>query len=168
MGVKARVARGTVWVDGAGLELLGTPVEGWVPVPPSALVLATRTVALTPATASEALGHGAEGLAAFGRAALACIAADMAAAGRSQSCGSTGFRSWTSELSTQVYGELAGVVHEGTAQVAATEERALLAACRLVGAAARCDVVEPPRGALLAARDPLAAIARRRDSAPGR
>ena len=159
MGVKARVARGTVWVDGAGLELLGTPVEGWVPVPPSALVLATRTVALTPATASEALGHGTEGLAAFGRAALACIAADMAAAEEESELRLDRLQELDSQLSTQVYGELAGVVQEGAAQVAATEERALLAACRLVGAAARCDVVEPPRGALLAARDPLAAIA---------
>ena len=69
-----------VWVDAAGLELMGAPAEGWVPVPPSAWVQATRTVTLTPSTASEALGHGAEGLAAFGRAVLACIAADMAAA----------------------------------------------------------------------------------------
>jgi hypothetical protein len=137
MGVKARVARGTVWVDGAGVELLGTPVEGWIPVPPSALVLAMRTVALTPATASEALGHGTEGLAAFGRAALACIAADMAAAEDESELRLDRLQELDSQLSTQVYGELAGVVQEGAAQVAATEERALLAACRLVGAAAR-------------------------------
>jgi ATP-binding cassette subfamily C protein len=122
-------------------------------------VLATRTVTLTPLTASEALGHGAEGLASFGRAALACIAADMAAAEEEAELRLDRLQELESELSTQVYGELAGVVHEGTAQVAATEERALLAACRLVGAAALCDVVEPPRGALVAARDPLAAIA---------
>src|SRR6185436_3333321 len=117
------------------------------------LVQATRTVTLTPLTASEALGHGAEGLAAFGRAALTCIAADMAAAEEEAELRLDRLQELESELSTQVYGELAGVVHEGSAQVASTEERALLAACRLVGDAARCGVVEPARGARPACGD---------------
>ena len=159
MGARARVARGTVWVDAAGLEVLGAPGEGWVPVPPGAWVQTTGTVALTPVTATEALGRGLEGLATFGRAALGRIATDMAAAAEESELRLDRLQELESELSTQVYGELAGVVHEGSAQVAATEERALLAACLLVGDAARCQVVEPARGALLVARDPLAAVA---------
>ena len=116
-------------------------------------------MALTPVTAAEALGRGREGLATFGRAVLARIAADMAGAEQAAERRLDRLQELDAELSMQVYGELAGVVLEGTAQVAATGEGALLAACRLVGDATRCEVVVPARGALLAARDPLEAIA---------
>ena len=136
-GDQARVARGTAWVDAAGLELLGAPGTGWVPVPPGAWVEATAPVALTPVTAPEARpwqrGPG-----------------DLRARRAGPLRGGHGGRGRGIGLgSNQLQGAGRRAEHEGLwrarrrrargapAQVAATGEGALLAACRIVGAAGR-------------------------------
>jgi NHLM bacteriocin system ABC transporter ATP-binding protein len=163
-GTQARAARGTVWVDSAGLTVLGASGRGWIPIPPGAWVQSTEFTSVTPVTARGALEHGRGGLATFGRAVLGRISVDAAVA-REQSERHLDHREQQdAALSTQVYTELAGIVRDRGAQVTATSGGdALLAACRLVGAAAGFDVIQPARGAVLAAREPLAAIAQASD-----
>ena len=158
-GALARAARHTVWVDAAGLSVLGSPATGWVPLPPTAWVRAAGHVTVTPSTAGEALAHGLDGLASFGAAALARIGVDLTAAGAAADDRLQRLGEQDAELGARMYGELVAVVHAGGAQTTTTGEGALLAACRLVGRVGGFDVIEPTRSAALAAREPLAAIA---------
>ncbi|MBD0282208.1 MAG: NHLP bacteriocin export ABC transporter permease/ATPase subunit [Thermoleophilaceae bacterium] len=162
-GARARSARGTVWVEGERLTVLGMPGAGWVPVPPGAWVEAPAAVSLTPRTAAGALAAsgGYTGLAVFGRAVLGRVAADAAAEREEVERRLDRLEELDAELGIDVYGELADVVRERHPPVpAAPGDGSLLAACRLVGRAAGFEVVEPTRSGALAAREPLAAIAR--------
>jgi NHLM bacteriocin system ABC transporter ATP-binding protein len=161
-GARARSARGTVWVEGEGLSVLGAPGVGWIPVPPGGWVEASSPATLTPVTTGRALTEpgSAAGLAAFGRAALGRVSLDVAA-GRAEADRQLDLREMqAAELSSVVYGELADVVREPRVVTAPAGQDALLAACRIVGRAGGFDVVEPARGAVQAAQDRLAAIAR--------
>ena len=163
-GTQARSAKGTVWVDAAGLTVLGASGPGWIPIPPGAWVQSTEFTSLTPVTGREALEHGADGLATFGRAVLSRIAVDVAVAREESERRLDRREQQDAELSTEVYSELADIVRDRGAQAVATSGGdALLAACRLVGAAAGFEVTKPARGAVLAAREPLAAIAQASD-----
>ncbi len=163
-GTQARSAKGTVWIDSAGLTVLGASGPGWIPIPPGAWVQSTEFTSLTPVTGREALEHGADGLATFGRAVLSRIAVDVAVAEEESERRLDRREQQDAELSTEVYSELADIVRDRGAQAVATSGGdALLAACRLVGTAAGFEVTKPARGAVLAAREPLAAIAQASD-----
>ena len=115
-------------------------------------------------TGREALEHGADGLATFGRAVLSRIAVDVAVAQEESERRLDRREQQDAELSIEVYSELADIVRDRGAQPVATSGGdPLLAACRLVGTAAGFEVTKPARGAVLAAREPLAAIAQASD-----
>ncbi|MGA7417876.1 MAG: NHLP bacteriocin export ABC transporter permease/ATPase subunit [Acidimicrobiales bacterium] len=154
-----------VWVPMSdGLTLWGRPVRGIVPLPIGAPLECERATTVVPLNGAAALSddRGWEGLDAFVAVGLELLGELVEQRHQMEIERLARLAQYESELRVSAYTELGSVLDASgpppRRRLRATDD--LLAACRVMAAAAGIELVEPPPTVMESADDPVALVAR--------